>query len=374
MGFYLRKSIKAGPFRFNFSKSGVGISAGIPGLHFGTGPSGNYVHMGRGGLYYRKTLGTQPSSRPSNNYQSLAQDQQDIIDPGHDGFKDIDSGDISALKDSSSTELLAEFDAKRKKIRAWPFVASLFFLSLFMVPPTTPDWVYLAILIIAPILTYVSYSYDQVRKSVVLFYEMEPEYEEAYKSLHEAFATLQRVRRIWHVEAQANVSDRKRHAGADQLIKKQAIDLTTKDAPYVKTNISIPSIPAGQQTLFFFPDRILVFDKNKVGAVSYKDLEITISRTKFIEAGSVPGDTQIVDHTWRYVNKSGGPDKRFNDNRQIPICLYEDMHLKSKTGLNEMIEFSKCDSVEVFANALVKISTILDGLKESPEEARSRSA
>ena len=37
-----------GPFRFNLSKSGLGVSAGVPGFRVGTGPRGNYVHMGRG--------------------------------------------------------------------------------------------------------------------------------------------------------------------------------------------------------------------------------------------------------------------------------------------------------------------------------------
>jgi hypothetical protein len=60
MGFYLRKSVSVGPLRFNLSKSGVGVSAGIRGLRFGTGPRGNYVHMGRHGIYYRATL---PSAR-----------------------------------------------------------------------------------------------------------------------------------------------------------------------------------------------------------------------------------------------------------------------------------------------------------------------
>ena len=32
MGFYVRKSLKAGPFRFNLSSAGVGVSAGIPGF------------------------------------------------------------------------------------------------------------------------------------------------------------------------------------------------------------------------------------------------------------------------------------------------------------------------------------------------------
>ena len=51
MPFYLRKSISAGPFRFNFSKGGVGALIGVRGLRIGTGPRGHYVHAGRGGVY-----------------------------------------------------------------------------------------------------------------------------------------------------------------------------------------------------------------------------------------------------------------------------------------------------------------------------------
>ena len=57
MGFYLRKSMKLGPFRLNLSKSGIGVSAGVKGFRVSTGPRGAMVHMGRHGLYYRKTLG-----------------------------------------------------------------------------------------------------------------------------------------------------------------------------------------------------------------------------------------------------------------------------------------------------------------------------
>lgn len=57
MGFYIRKSVSAGPFRFNLSHSGLGVSVGVRGFRIGSGPRGNYVHMGRGGLYYRASLG-----------------------------------------------------------------------------------------------------------------------------------------------------------------------------------------------------------------------------------------------------------------------------------------------------------------------------
>ena len=58
MGFYLRKSFRAGPIRFNLSKSGIGASFGVTGARVGLSSQGRpYVHGGRGGIYYRKTLG-----------------------------------------------------------------------------------------------------------------------------------------------------------------------------------------------------------------------------------------------------------------------------------------------------------------------------
>ena len=69
MGFYLRKSFRMGPVRLNLSKSGLGFSAGVRGARLGVSSRGrSYVHAGRGGLYYRKMLGTSSqrrSNRPS---------------------------------------------------------------------------------------------------------------------------------------------------------------------------------------------------------------------------------------------------------------------------------------------------------------------
>src|SRR5437764_5077232 len=58
-----RRSLRiAGPLRLNFSKSGLGLSLGVPGLHIGKGPRGSYVRAGLPGtgIYYRKSLGNRP--------------------------------------------------------------------------------------------------------------------------------------------------------------------------------------------------------------------------------------------------------------------------------------------------------------------------
>jgi Protein of unknown function (DUF4236) len=57
MGMFFRKSVKLGPIRLNFSKSGVGVSAGIRGLRAGVSSQGKtYIAGGRYGMYFRHTL------------------------------------------------------------------------------------------------------------------------------------------------------------------------------------------------------------------------------------------------------------------------------------------------------------------------------
>ena len=116
MGFYLRKSVRVGPLRFNLSKSGVGVSAGIKGLRVGTGPRGNYVHMGRHGLYYRATLPSGQQRPPQLVSPSSVPDTpQPVTD--HEPLQEIESGDVETMRDSSSADLLDEINRKHKKIR-----------------------------------------------------------------------------------------------------------------------------------------------------------------------------------------------------------------------------------------------------------------
>ncbi|TRO83884.1 DUF4236 domain-containing protein [Trichloromonas acetexigens] len=71
MGFFIRKSFRAGPIRFNLSKSGIGVSAGVKGARVGVGPRGAYVAGGRGGLYFRETIGGS-SARSGNRISSTS--------------------------------------------------------------------------------------------------------------------------------------------------------------------------------------------------------------------------------------------------------------------------------------------------------------
>ena len=351
MGLYIRKSLRVGPLRFNLSKSGVGVSGGIKGLRLGSGPRGNYVHMGRGGLYYRSTFSGKKRTQEPISPTLPSDKKEDIVI--EDPMKEIESVSISQISDSSSENLLKEINNKNKKIRLWPgaiiVCLAIFFFLLFQ---DFPKWSLVVAGTVSMFLIFLAHRRDIMSKTTVLFYDLEEDVANAYEKFHETFQELVSCSRTWHIEAEGNVKDKKYAAGADTLIRRKSVNLSRGEPPYIKTNIEVPCIPVGKQKLYFFPDRLLIFEKSEVGAISYPNLKIDIEQTRFIEEESVPRDSKVVDHTWRYVNKRGGPDKRFKDNPQLPIVLYQQMDFTSKTGLNERIQLSKISVGENLINSI----------------------
>lgn len=344
MSLYIRKSVRVGPFRFNLSKSGVGVSAGIKGFRVGTGPRGNYIHMGRGGLYYRQTFSPKANTQPTATPRPQPVEPQPFEPSSHthEPLRDIDSGEIGLMVDSSSKALVEELNTKRKRMRLWPLVAILSLGAFGLaVAQKLPSWAVLTVLGISVLLTAAAYYRDLLGKTTVMLYDIESDFAKVIEQLHSAFDNIKSCRAIWHLEAEGRVLDRKYHAGASHLVRRNSITLTIKNPPFVRTNVATPSIPVGRQTLYFFPDKVLVFEPNGVGAVSYENLYIDISDINFIESGSVPKDAEIIETTWKYVNKNGGPDRRFKNNHQIPVVRYEELQLSSNTGLNERIQLSR---------------------------------
>ena len=217
--------------------------------------------------------------------------------------------------------------------------------------------------------TYATYTRDALHKTVVLFYDFDSDMEAAYAKLHAAASQLASCAAAWHIEASGKVLDRKYHAGASDLVRRKSTSIRMKEPPYVKTNIETVAVGVGRQTLHFFPDRVLVYEENGIGAVGYQELRVEVGATRFIENESVPRDAEVVDRTWKYVNKSGGPDKRFKDNKELPVCLYEEVTLSSQSGLNEVLQLSRCGAGGSFAEAISLLSKSMP--KESARAAQA---
>jgi Protein of unknown function (DUF4236) len=354
MGFYIRKGFNFGPLRLNLSRSGLGASFGVKGARVGVGPRGSYVHMGRGGLYYRQTLhfaGQTPAALPGGGQPSPH--QQPI---GIDSLQEISSAPAIGILDSSAAQLLQELNRVKRRMDLFPIFglvgAALSVRLLFM---DFQWWLYACDVLAIVGLALLARSNDVTNGTAILNYSFEGDSRQSYAGFQNAFAQLARCSRVWHVEAEGPTSDWKRNAGASSLERRTDSRPSMSRPPKVECNIDVPTLSTGRKSLYFFPDRLLVYDSSGVGAVTYGELNAEAVPTRFIEEGSVPSDAQQVDTTWRYVNRNGGPDRRFNNNRQLPILLYGKMSLASSSGLNELFQYSVPESGLAFTAAVGKL-------------------
>lgn len=196
---------------------------------------------------------------------------------------------------------------------------------------------------------------DQSLRRSVLFYNLDAEAAAKFQRTTEGFDALAACVGKWHIASGGAVRDLttwKRNAGASHLLDRKSARLGFSLPTVLRSNLTPPALGLGRCTFYFFPEVIIVQDGGKFGSVGYGELEIQWQQSRFIEDGHPPSDAQVVDHTWKHPNKSGGPDRRFKDNRRLPVCLYEVMRLSSRSGVNELVEFSKVGLVERFAAVL----------------------
>ncbi len=338
------------------------MSVGIRGFRVGSGPRGHYVHAGRGGLYYRSSLGRAGERRAA---QSISPLPHSVIPPAEwitDGVEmlEVESGDVLEMRDSSVIDLLDDINGKsvRYSVGKIVLLAGFIFgvlagfidaraaLAIWLI--TVPAWLF-------------GRWIDGYKRKAVLFYDLEEDARDAYERLTSTFDALAGCAGVWHVESGGRVNNLttwKRNAGASHIVSKKPTTLAYALPKFVASNITPPSAQVGLQTLYFFPDILMIVHGSKAGAVGYADLGMRWQESNFIEEGRVPPDAVVIGQTWKHPNKTGGPDRRFRDNHQIPICRYEVLHLQSDSGLNELLEFSKSGVVSSFAAAAKALSRV----------------
>lgn len=324
MGFYFRKSVNLGGLKFNSSKSGVGVSTGIKGFRIGSGPKGNYVQIGRNGIYYKRTCGNlKKNANENNKIKNIEKyNKSNYIPKSND--EDLDEYNTEEICDSSSVELIEEIKNKYSKITLkWFSLLFLFNIYLF-------------------ILSFIIFAYlDYKRKNTIIFYDIDGESEAKLQQFYDSFGEITNCKRKWYILSKNYNFDSKYNAGASSLVNRKDIIIENKIPKYIKTNIKIPCVPVGNQKLYFFPDKILIIEGKKVGALSYKNLGISVTNGNFIETEMKPLDGTVVDYTYKYVNKGGGPDRRFANNPRYPIMRYSYINFYGDNGFNECIMLSK---------------------------------
>ena len=164
-----------------------------------------------------------------------------------------------------------------------------------------------------------------------------------------AIGSTRAARGFWAITSLGKVLSRKHHAGASASLTREAAAPRVRVPAFLRTNVVVSNVRAGEQELYVLPDLVLIVDRGRVGAVSYLQLRVYIRPTSFIEDGPPPQDAPQIRTTWRFVNKNGTPDRRSRDNCQLPIMRYAELDFTSASGVKERSHSSNATA----ANRLV---------------------
>lgn len=333
MGFRFRKSINlGGGLRVNLSKSGVGYSWGVKGYRVtktAKGTTRRTASIPGTGISYVTESGNKPKNLNQQNNSNPNAKFNSVNDNYYD-TKNIENQNASNLV---SYELEEMIKAARKSIildciAIWGMIIT----GILSLGNPYSLLLFLLFLVMDII----------VRKCgvITIEYAIDENQEEFVKDRIAPIVKVSKSNKIWRIMQTNKVKNKKYTAGASNVIKRVKCKSSNKVPFPFKCDIDVVCFKSGKENLVFLPDKLLVIQGSRIGALCYEDITTNIETTRFIEEEAVPKDAKIVDHTWKYVNKSGGPDKRFKDNKKLPVCLYGKISLTSNQGLNSIIMFS----------------------------------
>jgi|SRR5579862_1160721 len=338
MGFGFRKTFSTGPFRFTVSPRGVSSSFGVRGARITSGPRGTFVTVSSHGVYYRHRIDAPPGvRRPEIPSQVVEQVPLDSV------FQVPVSELVASSQNDLVTKLNENISATNPAII--PMVVSG--LLLFAVPsyPVTA----LLAMTLGLALAIVLWRKFRATHTQEIHYSLDPEATANFERIQKALACLGSCSRVWVLNTSAQTSDYKRNAGARTLITRRSASIGQLATKGFRSSVPISSIEANGTFFHFLPEQILILSGKRYGAISYAQLMISVQSTRFIEGEAVPSDSRQVDSTWRFVNKNGGPDRRFNNNRQIPILQYAEITLRTVAGLQVILQTSNVEKAQAFA-------------------------
>lgn len=361
MGWRYRKSINVGlGFRINISKSGIGYSWGGPGYRktwkADGGTRTTYSIPGTGLSYVeetgsqRKQTGRLPKANSMERYNLENSQTYAVV-----------NGRIDALSTPENKLFIEKIKSIRlKNFFTWIIGLTVIFIWLCL-SNVIPENIWTPILLALGGVIVGLVVFINSRRFVLVEYNIDDDIAPIIRERNNALSYLCNCSKVWNIEQYQQVAYSRVNAGAGTNVKRGRCLFSYAKAPrYLKivNDLKVYQLSIGTTQYIFLPDKILVVDFFQVGALRYHDISITLEYTQFIENEIAPSDATFLYNTWQYVNNNGTPDRRFNNNKQIPVYAYEKIYLRSATGLNLHLMVSSTHKAEQFKQAWDKVNDI----------------
>lgn len=91
----------------------------------------------------------------------------------------------------------------------------------------------------------------------------------------------------------------------------------------------------------FFTDKVICFEDDNVGALSYSELDFEHYAIPYIEHHTVPDSSEVLHRTHKFITKEGKADRRYANNPRIYLCRYGCLEIKSASGFHLVLMYSR---------------------------------
>ena len=373
MGWSFRRRIKVIPGVYlNVSKRGVSTTVGVRGASLTFRGDGTYANVGipGTGISNRQKLSGRrsensssfavippeatphldQSSTPSPDYLYVSSDPLDITSEGLLGFQtaviEANKQSLALKKDLASIQ----FSILLSRILAIALKCCILYYLVPAFRRSIDQRLFAQSQAIAQVKEAISSS------SVPLELEMEQVATSKYNEFIDCFADVLKSQFIWDITSASDVDRVKTRSAANLAISRSKTGFALDSVPGISS--SYPSVRLRNLNgadIFIYPGFFVMYDSPiQLGVLELSKLSISFERSQFVEQEIVPLDSKRVGEVWERSNKDGSRDKRYADNKLIPVMEYGEITFRSSSGVHEKYMISDARNAERFASALTK--------------------
>ncbi|MGC2235440.1 MAG: DUF4236 domain-containing protein [Pyrinomonadaceae bacterium] len=354
MGFYFRKSVNFGIFRLNFSKSGIGVSAGVKGARISKTPKATYVHFGTNGFYYKQRINTSTKQTSKDNFNSnftsATSESNESTQNSKESLRYVDSSNAEFLNKLNSTIQQSYSILVIQLITLiTTFVGICFLINFGRIKLAVTDstiaqnlvllefFINTGLFCLLLFLSWKAYKADKRKRTFPLFYQLWGSSLARFTSIKKACEILSKSSTVWRLKTFANDTN-------------QPADVLKQTPPYILTDVETWSLESNRISLHFLPDFIFVWHGKKYGVVSYESFDVSFSTDSKLIRGIPPKDSTIVQYIYQHTRVNGLPDRRYKYNPAFPIVEYGLINFRSNTGWNIQFQVSNVSVAKTFTD------------------------
>jgi hypothetical protein len=370
MSIRYRKRVQLFPgVTLNLSKSGISTTIGVKGASVNFNRTGTYLNTGipGTGIYSRQKINARKKAprqaKPGgqNNSQNL---QTPHRPPKHlvpaDGFTTANMLEFHQLLLTchlSREDLIANISKAKKRVQLWKiieWIAKGLLIGLF--------WDWFAEKRKGCLADLSDFESQLAAAHINVNLDLDSDATDSYHELVSAYSELSRVSKIWDVTAVDSATHINFENSKYPQLARKSVRFKFAQLPHIQSKwdaIHFENASGGD--LYFYPAFLAVKDNLETfSIIDLRKIQITFETKKVIEPNHVPQGAMVVEKAWQHANKDGSRDRRFKNNRELPVCEYGQLTITSITGLQEAYLFSEVEPTRVFSLSFDKFQKKLN--------------